>query len=381
MAPNQHCGKDVLQVMNPPRTEMLTPDLLKYVSTSTALVPVVCGDCDLEVQVQSHQCNDEQMNYTTTVTYDAYVSTSYSCFSSEALQIETGESIPKVTITRTSGPIQTVTQTVQEIMTAVKQRRWKSPHGSPTNYRVKPTPVHQSKPSEDSLKETPTVSEYEILTAVKHRRWNSPHGSPTNYRVKPTPVHESKPSEDSLKETPTVSEYEILTAVKHRRWKSPHGSPTHGHTEPSSIYSTKTLEFSSKDTTTSSLSQSKDSSSKTLATPTSSGSCTPAGSDVTDTPASRDENTGLLFRSSCGVSDATFSECPYLCSQAGGGLFKQCSKEDVTGDEPIGQFPPVALSASLQINPRQYTNQRIDSYYGQHQFFVRHMPIPLHNKS
>ena len=59
MPPNQHCGKDVLQVMNHPRTEMLTPDLLKYVSTSTALVPVVCGDCDLEVQVLSHQCNDE----------------------------------------------------------------------------------------------------------------------------------------------------------------------------------------------------------------------------------------------------------------------------------------------------------------------------------
>lgn len=59
MPTNQHCGKDVLQVMNHPRTEMLTLDLLQYVSTSTTLVPVVCGDCDLEVQVQSHQCDDE----------------------------------------------------------------------------------------------------------------------------------------------------------------------------------------------------------------------------------------------------------------------------------------------------------------------------------
>lgn len=255
------------------------------------------------------------MIYTNTVTSDAYVSSSYSCFPSEALvslsiipcalglltlteqQMETGEPNPKVTVTRTTGPIQTVTQTVHEIMTAVKQRRWKSPHGSPTNHRVKPSKVHKSKPSEDSLKETPTVSEHDILTAVKHRRW-----------------------------------------------KSPHGSPTHGHIEPSSVHSTKTLKLSSKDTTTSSLSQSKDSSSKTLATPTSSGSCTPVGPDVTDTPASRDKNTGLLFRSSCGVSDATVSECPYLCSQAGGGLFKQCSNEDFTGDEAAGQFPPAVCT-------------------------------------
>ena len=192
--------------------------------------------------------------------------------------------------------------------------------------------------------QTVTQTVHEIMTAVKQRRWKSPHGSPTNDHVKPSKVHKSKPSEDSLKETPPVSEYEILTAVKHRRWNSPHGSPSHGHIEPSSVYSTKTSRFSSKDATTSSVSQGKDSSSETLPTATSSGSCTSVGPDVTDTPASRDENTGLLFRSSCGVSDATVSECPYLCSRAGGGFFKQCSNEDFSGEEHGGQFPPAVCT-------------------------------------
>ena len=34
------------------------PASTAYASTSTALVPILCGDCDLEVQVQSHSCSD-----------------------------------------------------------------------------------------------------------------------------------------------------------------------------------------------------------------------------------------------------------------------------------------------------------------------------------
>lgn len=29
-----------------------------YASTSTALIPILCGECDLEVQAQSHSCSD-----------------------------------------------------------------------------------------------------------------------------------------------------------------------------------------------------------------------------------------------------------------------------------------------------------------------------------
>ena len=68
---------------------------------------------------------------------------------------------------------------------------------------------------------------------------------------------------------------------------------------------------------------------------------------ATDIPASVDPGTGLLFRSSCGVTNATVAQCPYLCSRAGGGFFRECENVDITGEEPTGQFPPILCTHCL----------------------------------
>ena len=223
--------------------------------------------------ILAHSDRLQEMAYTTTITSDTYVISSYSCLPLQALvnfttvelvssilmllenQIGTDISLPKVIITRTTGSPQTVTQTVQEVMTAGKHRR----------------------------------------------RWKGLHGSPSHTHIK-----------SSSKDKPIETTTSAVT----------------------------------KDTTTSSISKDKDTSSTTSPTATTSASCTSLGPDATDTPASRDKDTGLLFRSSCGASDATVSECPYLCSQAGGGPFRQCSDEDFTG-QPPGIFPPAVCSHCL----------------------------------
>ena len=148
-------------------------------------------------------------------------------------------------------------------------------------------------------------------------------------------------------QTFTQTVQEVMTAAKHRRWKGLHGSPSHVHTKSSTKDKpmSTTVSAATKDTTISSSSKDKVTSSTTSPTVTSSASCTFLGPDATDTPASRDKDTGLLFRSSCGASDATVSECPYLCSQAGGGLFKQCSEEDAQSSENM--YPPVVCTHCL----------------------------------
>lgn len=40
-----------------------------------------------------------------------------------------------------------------------------------------------------------------------------------------------------------------------------------------------------------------------------------------------------------------------LCSRAGGGLFKECSNEDMSGEEPTGQFPPIECTHCLPSCP------------------------------
>lgn len=276
----------------------------------------------------------QEMTYTTTVTSDTYLLSSYSCFPSEALiystsvepasniliplesQTGTGISLPKITITRTTGPVQTVTQTVHELVRAAKHRRWKGPHGSPSHTHIKPS-------SKATVTDTTT-----------------------------SPI--SKDKDTSSTTSPTVTSsviqtvHELVTAANHRRWKSPRGSPSHTHIEPSSkdMPMDTTTSAVTKDAPTFPNSKDKDTSSTTSPTTTSPASCTSLGPDATDTPASRDKDTGLLFRSSCGASDATVSECPYLCGQAGGGFFKQCSDEDVTG-QSSSIYPPIICGHCL----------------------------------
>lgn len=79
--------------------------------------------------------------------------------------------------------------------------------------------------------------------------------------------------------------------------------------------------------------------------------CNVVSPTAVDTPAATDNTTGLLFRSSCGISAFTVTQCPYLCSQGGGGLFKECSNSDLSGDEPTGQFPPIECSHCLPPCP------------------------------
>ena len=79
----------------------------------------------------------------------------------------------------------------------------------------------------------------------------------------------------------------------------------------------------------------------------SSPACMSVSPNAVDSPASQDSNTGLLFRSSCGVSAATVAQCPYLCSPGGGAFFQECSTTDISGEEPTGQFPPIICTHCL----------------------------------
>ncbi len=79
----------------------------------------------------------------------------------------------------------------------------------------------------------------------------------------------------------------------------------------------------------------------TPTTSTSSPTCTSISPTAVDAPASVDPDTGLLFRSSCGITDATVAQCPYLCSRARGALFQECNDSDLSGEEPTGRFPPI----------------------------------------
>lgn len=114
------------------------------------------------------------MTYTTTVTSDTYVVSTYSCLPSEAVvsftsieaassvlmllenQIRTDISLSKLIITRITGPIQTVTQTVQEIMTAAKHRRWKGLQGSPSHTHIKSS--SKDKPMDTTTSTVTTTS-------------------------------------------------------------------------------------------------------------------------------------------------------------------------------------------------------------------------------
>lgn len=41
------------------------------------------------------------------------------------------------------------------------------------------------------------------------------------------------------------------------------------------------------------------------------------------------------------------AKCPYLCSAAGGGPYQQCNSEDISGNKPMGQFPPILCTRCL----------------------------------
>lgn len=168
-----------------------------------------------------------------------------------------------------------------------------------------------------------------------HRRWTAPQGSPTSKHRRPKPVHSG--SMGHPKPTPMEPEGRVPDAILdgtssafvYRRWKSPRGSPSHKPTksqhESLSTFS-PTRDSRSTDTTSSTLLISD---------------CTSTAPGATDTPATRNDKTGHLTRSTCGTTDATVAECPWLCMQGDGGLFNGCYDKNSTGIEPLDEFPPL----------------------------------------
>lgn len=245
----------------------------------------------------------------------------------------------------------TVTQTIHQV--ELKNREWNSPRGSPTPKHRRPSPVHGS-PAPKHYGPSPAqwgpMADHETMSIEAqghlpdnfhdaslyqiHRRWTAPQGSPTPKHRRPKPVHSG--SMGHPKPTPMEPEGRVpdsfldgtSSAFVYRRWKSPRGSPSHkptkSHHEPLSTYSA-TCASGSTDTTSSAL---------LIA------DCTSIAPGVTDTPATRNDKTGHLTRSTCGTTDATVAECPWLCTQGDGGLFNGCYDRNSTGIEPLDEFPP-----------------------------------------
>ena len=69
-----------------------------------------------------------------------------------------GTTLPKITITRATGPVQTVTHTIHEVLTAVKHRPWKGALGSPIHHHGKPSTIQQTLMTEYVLLTSPTAS-------------------------------------------------------------------------------------------------------------------------------------------------------------------------------------------------------------------------------
>lgn len=60
-------------------------------------------------------------------------------------------------------------------------------------------------------------------------------------------------------------------------------------------------------------------------------SCTSVSPNAKPSPAYTDQQNGLLYRIQCGTTLDLVLQCPYLCSEGGGGLFRQCENSDQSG--------------------------------------------------
>lgn len=79
--------------------------------------------------------------------------------------------------------------------------------------------------------------------------------------------------------------------------------------------------------------------------------CSSIPLDATDTPATTDPESGLYFRAGCGMSAPTVAECPFMCSQTKN-AFRECFQQDISGVQPMGQWPPVVCTPCLPPCPR-----------------------------
>lgn len=140
-------------------------------------------------------------------------------------------------------------------------------------------------------------------------------------------------------QTFTQTLHEVATTVKHRPWKSPHGSPSHIYTKSSTDHEAVTSKDVSKDSTFASITKDMETSGTTL--PITSASCSSFGPDATATelPAVLGSG-GHLLRNTCGVTDATVSECPYLCNSSST-LPLECHDSDISLG--VGPMPIVCI--------------------------------------
>ena len=173
-----------------------------------------------------------------------------------------------------------------------------------------------------------------------HRRWNAPQGSPAPKHRRPKPVqwgsvghHKPTPIEPEGRVPDTIRE--TSSASIHRRWKSPRGSSFHKPTKSSHQSTSNRSSIRASGITVIG--------SSALLIP----DCTSIAPGATDTPASRNGSTGHLSRSTCGFTDATVAECPWLCTQGGDGLFNGCYDRNFTGVEPLDEFPPLVCTHCL----------------------------------
>lgn len=257
-------------------------------------------------------------------------------------------SLPETAITHALGPVQTITQTLHRV--ELKHREWNGRRGSPgpkhadpksspaqwrPNVHHEPWPVETKGDTQDTSYETsPNLIQRQGSPAPGHRRPKPEHRGSKRH-PKPTPFQQNE----------SVSEYfpnEVLSALTHRR-ESPRGSPFHKHTKSS--YKSSSTRRSVNASGTASI----------YSSTSPSPNCTSVAPGATDGPVSRDNNSGLLFRPSCGISKATVDECPYLCSRAGGGFFKECVNEDITGKEPVGELPTLSCTHCLPPCDQAFT--------------------------
>ena len=136
----------------------------------------------------------------------------------DALQHDvTGTRLAKVTITRTTGAAQTVTQTLHEVVTTVKHRPWKSPHGSPSRILTKSSTDYEAITSKGFS------SDGTVASVIAKDEEMSSTMLPSTSATHCLPPCKSGVDKDGF---PTKDK-DAIAMIKHRRWNSPHGSPSH----------------------------------------------------------------------------------------------------------------------------------------------------------
>ena len=270
--------------------------------------------------------------------YQYVVSKNTGCFESILLTYlksmqKAAVSLAEETVAPPSELVLSITETIHR--TKLRNREWETARGSPHH-----KPVHH-KPTPLETEGLPLGTYFETFPTPVQRRWETPQGSPVPHHRKPKPVHwgpKEHPKPTAVKSKGAVLgtfDDEASSALIHRRWEHPQGSPSHkptrsGHKPWSTSSSISTSEPVI-----------------TLSSTLPISDCTSITPGATDTPANRNATTGRLSRSTCGITDGTVEECPWLCMQGNEGLFNGCYNEDFTGVVPLGEFPPLTCQQCL----------------------------------